>query len=401
WNKHPISSSLPSLVLALFFIPCILVVLQVSDFVPESWLHPLWKMAAESMDISVQPTISITPDESLVALMRLLSYGLVFFLIFQFCRNPHRASTVLKWLAIAGAFYALYGLIAYWGNIDIFFWSGKNITISKVSSTFINRNNYAIYAGLGLLCLIALLLTIVEQQTRWRDTPNEGYQRLIETYIYLSWLPLLGIMLIATALISTQSRGGSICSGIAIFILFIIILVRAESKMKLLLPSLGGVCLIFLMAYSISNEPLLKRIEQIELSDSERITVFKLTIDATKDNPLTGFGYGSFNQGFKIYRSEDVQYSYDKTHNTYLENSFEIGIPGAMSLVLTVLSLMIISLRGVIRRRRNWIYPAVGVAATFLVAGHSLIDFSLQIPAIAITYSTIMGLAVAQSYSSS
>ena len=104
---------------------------------------------------------------------------------------------------------------------------------------------------------------------------------------------------------------------------------------------------------------------------------------------------------FKLYRSEDVQYLYDKAHNSYLENSFELGIPVALSLFLSLLGLFWLCLKGVFSRQRNWLYPATGVAATALVASHSLIDFSLQIPAVAITYSAIMGLAVAQSFSGS
>jgi len=52
-------------------------------------------------------------------------------------------------------------------------------------------------------------------------------------------------------------------------------------------------------------------------------------------------------------------------------------------------------------RRRDWLYPAIGVAATILVAIHSFVDFSLQIPAVAFVYATIMGVAVAQAFSSS
>ena len=51
------------------------------------------------------------------------------------------------------------------------------------------------------------------------------------------------------------------------------------------------------------------------------------------------------------------------------------------------------------RRRRDAVYPCIGFAATTLVAAHSLVDFSLQIPAVALTYSLLMGAACAQSWS--
>jgi hypothetical protein len=55
--------------------------------------------------------------------------------------------------------------------------------------------------------------------------------------------------------------------------------------------------------------------------------------------------------------------------------------------------------RGAHERRRDWVYPATGVAATVLVSVHSFFDFSLQMPGIAITYACILGVACSQSYS--
>jgi O-antigen ligase len=401
WNKRTISLSLPALIFALFLIPCLWAFMQVSSFMPENWSHPLWAMTAEVLNISIQPTISITPDQGFTALMRLISYGLVFFLLFQFCLNPHRAQTTLKWLAIAGILFALYGLIVYWGNINLFFWTEQSLNIRNVSSTFINRNSYVTYAGLGLICLLALSLSISTHRSGPYYALQGGREQRIESYILGSWKPLLGLMLITSALISTQSRGGSISAAIGVCTLLLIYAMRVKLKTKTLLAGLGGVCLIILLAYSTSNEPLLKRMVRVESGASERITVFKITIDAISNNPWTGFGYGGFDQGFKLYRNEDVGNIYDKTHNTYLENSFELGLPAAASLFLAILGLMLLTLRGVIFRRRDWLYPATGLASTALVASHSLVDFSLQIPAVAITYSAIMGLAVAQSYSTS
>jgi hypothetical protein len=55
---------------------------------------------------------------------------------------------------------------------------------------------------------------------------------------------------------------------------------------------------------------------------------------------------------------------------------------------------------GLRRRRREAVYSCVGFASTVLVAAHSTVDFSLQIPAVAVTYCLIMGAACAQSWSS-
>ena len=49
-------------------------------------------------------------------------------------------------------------------------------------------------------------------------------------------------------------------------------------------------------------------------------------------------------------------------------------------------------------RRRNRIYPVAALGATAVIAFHSAFDFSLQIPAIALTYAVILGLGVSQSF---
>ncbi len=401
WNQRTISASVPGWIVILFLLPVLWAMFQATSLMPEAWTHPLWSLSGEMLGSPIPTTISLTPDNTLIAVMRLMSYGLMFFLSFQYCRNPHRAHSMLKWLAISGILYALYGLIIYWGNFNILFWIESTETVNTtVTSTFINRNSYVTYAGLGLLCLMALSLANFSRGAGSPYGSLMGRQETFEYYIFISWKPLLGLMLLTTALISTQSRGGFISAGPAVLVLLFIYIARMRLNTTMLLSSIGGVFVIILLAFSVSNDPLLERLGKIQTGGGERGRVYELTIDATKDAPLAGFGYGSYYEGFRMYRNADINNIYDKAHNTYLENSFELGVPAMVSLLLAMFGLTLITLRGVIQRRRDWLYPATGVAASVLVGIHSLVDFSLQIPAIAITYAAIMGLAVAQSYSS-
>ena len=72
-----------------------------------------------------------------------------------------------------------------------------------------------------------------------------------------------------------------------------------------------------------------------------------------------------------------------------------------MLLFAVIAMLFLICIRGLRQRGRDWIYPATGISATVLVGIHSYFDFSLQMPAVAMTYACILGIACAQSYSSS
>lgn len=70
-----------------------------------------------------------------------------------------------------------------------------------------------------------------------------------------------------------------------------------------------------------------------------------------------------------------------------------------MLLVIAIAWCAGLCLVAVFRRQRAQIYPIVAVASTVTVALHALLDFSLQIPAIAALYAAILGMGVAQSWS--
>jgi len=154
------------------------------------------------------------------------------------------------------------------------------------------------------------------------------------------------------------------------------------------------------MFFAISGDKLDTRLAATSFASEERPLVYELTVEAIETAPLLGTGYGSFEEVFRFYRSEDIKVFYLKAHNTYLENILELGTPAALALFATFGGFLVITFGGLRRRRRNKIFPCIGVAATTLVAAHSLVDFSLQIPAVAMTYSLIMGITCAQSWNS-
>jgi hypothetical protein len=90
---------------------------------------------------------------------------------------------------------------------------------------------------------------------------------------------------------------------------------------------------------------------------------------------------------------------FDRAHDDYLEAAFDLGIPAAILLVLTIGYLGLQGALGVFRRRRDAAYPALAAAATALVAVHSLVDFSLQMPAVSAAYAFLLGLGHAQAWS--
>lgn len=383
--------------LYLISIPIAWSLFQSSGFAPVSWEHPFWQLTSEQLPVPVEAHISLTPKETASALMKLVSYLLVFFMSLQFNRSSERAAFTLKSIAYAGLVYAVYGLVMTLGQYNMVLWFDKWTYRESVTSTFINRNSYATYAGLTLLSCFPLLFEKMQSSLQYGIKNHYGRQYFFENIIVRSWFPLLLIIIISTALCLSLSRGGFLSTALAVLTFFIVLLlsrkIKNNSAVMLLFAVIG---IIALAVWGQSGANLSERLASISSENQDRLLVYDILSKANAENRWLGVGYGSFDNSFRLYRDESITAYYDKAHNTYLENIFELGLLQASTLFAAVFAVALICLRGVWLRRRNWIYPAIGFSASVLVGVHALVDFSLQIPAVAFTYALIMGAAVAQ-----
>jgi O-antigen ligase len=274
------------------------------------------------------------------------------------------------------------------------------VLLPDLRSTFINRNHFATWQGLTLMCAIALFyLRMAQSKSRPYEMPDDQAAS-VEKFILKAWQPLTFILLMATALVLTHSRGGFVASLLAIIVLLLLLDSHSVSKRASTRVAVFSALAVSCLAFYMTSEVLLDRIDQTDITTEERVIVFENVQHGIADNPLLGFGYGTFADSFRLYDRVESPFHYDRAHNTWLENLFELGIPAAFALFLAIGGLAITCLRGVRRRHRDWAYPALGVAASVLVGVHAMFDFSLQIPAVAILYACIMGMACAQSHSS-
>ena len=399
FRPRQVSVSFRPPIIILFLAVCLWAWIQTAAWVPTGWKHPLWVMNAEILGHVMPGSISLSPDDGFTALMRLLSYGLVFFLAFQFGRNRDNALTTFKWVFFSGFVYAIYALAIFWGEFGTGFWFADEGFKQDVRGTFVNRNSFATYVGLTLLCGIAVFNQRFTRRSHAPYTMPEGRVIRIEKFILQVWKPLTAILLMTTALILTHSRGGFFSTLAGGLVLLFLLNRRQQSQSGKSKAALAGAVLVAMIAFVLTSEVLLQRIDRMTVDGPARLEVYAMTANAIDDNPLLGFGYGTYSDSFRLYRDDSLAGHYDKTHNTYLENIFELGWPVAGILFLCVFWLMLMCWRGARERRRDWVYPATGVAATVLVSVHSFFDFSLQMPGIAITYACILGVACSQSYS--
>jgi O-antigen ligase len=130
--------------------------------------------------------------------------------------------------------------------------------------------------------------------------------------------------------------------------------------------------------------------------------VYWLTLGSITDRPMLGHGYGTFVDIFPMYRDRSISVEgfWEQAHNTYLEIFQGLGLVFGSMLLASVLLLVWRCVQGAMTRRENATMPRVAAAAAALVGIHSLVDFSLQIQAVALTFAAMLGAGVAQAKSS-
>ena len=121
-------------------------------------------------------------------------------------------------------------------------------------------------------------------------------------------------------------------------------------------------------------------------------------IQSIQDSPLLGFGYGTFMDVFPLYRDASVGLHsfWDKAHNTPLEVIQGLGLPASVLLFTVVGSLIWYCFQAVESTKHRSTPCLVALAASAIVLLHGLVDFSLQIQAVTLTWCAILGTGVAQ-----
>jgi len=210
-------------------------------------------------------------------------------------------------------------------------------------------------------------------------------------------------LIIAMALFLTQSRGAVGATFIAL-----VVAVALMSSRRLTADKPGeefvawrrtaaivaGLLIIVGLFALFAGRSVYRMQEQ---GDEGRWCSYASTMAAIKDNWVFGAGFGAFQDVFPVYRDSDcvgIFGVWERAHDFYLEGWLGLGLPFLVALAIGYLVLIAAFVRGVRVRHKFCFIPVMGLAALILASLHSVVDFSLQIPGLAVYFAAIMAATV-------
>lgn len=361
---------------------------------------PLWSPDAPSpARLGVWSTLSLTPAATRSGLMVLASHAILLLVVLQRVRTIQDVERVLRWVAVAGAAMALFGLLQYVFNNGKYFWCYEypyQSTIHVATGSFPNRNHFAHFVVLAIGPLIWWIQTSLDGDpgrhgpSRSSGARSQRHASRHGRFGPHALLLVAALAVCAFAVLLSLSRGGMIVMfvGLAISILILYRGSLLNGKTVMLLLGAGAIVAACLGIYGL--ERVSARLEQVRASevlgkDSGRSAIWRADATAIADFPWTGSGAASHAQVYPLYLPDDeVNQFLEYVHadNGYLEIGLEAGIPGLI-LVAAAIALGAwwcwVPLRSPPSRRVLLCLAAIAPALAASVL-HSLCDFVWYVP---------------------
>jgi O-antigen ligase/Tfp pilus assembly protein PilF len=337
--------------------------------------------------------ISETKAVSLQDFIIFFSYILIFFLITNNLNKKINFNSFIHLFFIISLLVSIYTIIQYYG-FDPYL-----SDLHSLTSTIGQKNWISNY--LAMIFPVVFSYFLLEKSKK-------------NKILYFFLLSIL----YATLMIC-QSRGIWISiSLILIFAIYIIIkfnLLKIFQENKKWLTLLLVTFLIITIIYSTDNllnksaitvlQRALSTFDEQDPSINTRLLIWKTTLEMIKDRPIFGSGIGTFKMNYLNYQAEFlknnpyyIQYSGKarEAHNEYLQMWAELGIIGLgifIGIILMFYSLIIDYLKKNDSDKDKIIVLGLVLGITcFLI--HCLFTFPLHVPALGITFFTLVGLTV-------
>jgi O-antigen ligase len=371
---------------------------------PDVWLY---EAAARLLGRAHAPVPDLAIDAARNTLLKCLTCGAIFLMARALCRDRERARLLLL-IFVAGAILVVaYGVLmqvtthsCYLGSYLKKVGAYESTDYCVMSGTFVSSNSFGCYCGMGMVAAMALIFA---GRRRKGDQPY-GYDEDDEEGIVASLtgfrVTMLAVcLLLLGGLLYSASRAGlaaTLASAAALAVLMLRGRWRSRPDLVRIFVAISVVVGIIVLV--IAGNTIVDK--AIRASDGgDRMQIWRASLQAVRMSPWLGWGLGSFADIYAIVQPMTLPIPNDLAHSTPLETIVEVGVPMALVGFAIVLIPWGVSLYGALTRRRAHRYlPGAAFAVAAVPILHSMVDFSLQMPAIGFVVSALLGMGWAQAF---
>jgi len=323
-------------------------------------------------------SLSLSPTDSILSLLTWVQYGLLFAFA-TVAGNSWRRSAwgieALFWLACAEA---AFGLVSLFALGDTVLGAAKTQYQGYATGTFVNRNSFATYIAAAMPIGIAILAT--------PDRDTDTIRRR-----WITAARAAGLLVLGAALVASGSRMGLVAAAAGAGIAVLLILATGAGR-GLVLVTVAAATFALLVVAGF-GAPLLQRIADPGDDLDNRLTLYAQVWQAILERALLGYGGGSFATVFPVFQHAPLpgDLVWQRAHSTYLALWFEYGLLAGSIPIIIVVGLWLQCLRGPFRHPADRTLLAV-VSSVPVFALHAAVDFSLEIHAISLFMTLLVGL---------
>lgn len=350
--------------------------------------HPLWAMLGDG----AWPG-SISPYRTLEGAVALLSVFAAYALGALLAPDSKARDWAGRWLVGIAIIYTFAGLYLFFATPTS---SGARLDVGVSSAN-------AAAALFGVLALIAAALLVRAARGRL-----EGK---IEMSLPSGWrwagfalkapMSSAAMLLLFACLLLTASRGGLLAT-LAGFLIFAAAIATQSMKHVgarggVLLAPIAIVAGAFALLFARGGEDVMQRFALA----AEDLEMRRALADAhwrfVMDRPLFGHGLNTYHELNTLAATPEnwrALRAPGSTHNIFIQVLEETGVVGLGLWALMLATPIFRAISRIARRRSGAEWAAAAFAATALLLLHGVVDFTLQVPAIAALYAFILGMTL-------
>lgn len=344
--------------------------------------------------------LSIDQKSGLTEFFRYGSYACFYILSIQLLSDTVFLKKVVNTVVLFVTMLAFLAILQHFTSDNKLYWFKEHLR-QPIFGPYGNRNHFAGLVGMTFPLVLSMFLYKKPHinYTGLRTRLGEFFSyKSANTYLLLG----IGLVLLGLAVFLSLSRGGIISLCVSTCLFGVLLAVRKTDRGRGLMV-LSLFSMVFLTVGWFGWEPIFERFNRIRSPAGEitepRLPLWKDSIAAIRDYPLTGTGFGTFTDTYKGYRTLPGNIVFTHAHNDYIELAVEGGMI-AVGLTVWFLISILATYRRFLRRRDSYcIYLYMGgLTGLTAILIHSITDFNLHIGANGLYFFFVCAICVSAAH---